>query len=35
MFYGLAEFEITDPDGYVLCLSQLLENVEDLPAPSG
>src|SRR5262245_18602381 len=23
MFYGLAEFEITDPDGYVLCVSQL------------
>src|SRR6185436_9384828 len=25
MPYGLAEFEITDPDGYVLCLSQFLE----------
>ncbi len=24
MFYGLAEFEIIDPDGYVICLSQLL-----------
>src|SRR6185503_19380751 len=22
MPYGLAEFEITDPDGYVICLSQ-------------
>jgi catechol 2,3-dioxygenase-like lactoylglutathione lyase family enzyme len=34
MFYGLAEFEITDPDGYVLCLSQHLENADDLPAPT-
>jgi catechol 2,3-dioxygenase-like lactoylglutathione lyase family enzyme len=34
MFYGLAEFEITDPDGYVLCLSQLLEGDSDLPTPS-
>lgn len=34
MFYGLAEFEITDPDGYVLCLSQLLEDDSDLPTPS-
>lgn len=33
MFYGLAEFEITDPDGYVICLSQLLEDASDLPAP--
>ena len=31
MFYGLAEFEITDPDGYVICLSQLLEDAGDLP----
>ena len=35
MFYGLAEFEITDPDGYVLCLSQNLEDASDLPAPVG
>jgi uncharacterized glyoxalase superfamily protein PhnB len=34
MFYGLAEFEITDPDGYVICLSQLLEDASDLPAPA-
>ncbi len=34
MFYGLAEFEITDPDGYVICLSQKLENAEDLPTPA-
>jgi hypothetical protein len=34
MFYGLAEFEITDPDGYVLCLGQLLEDDSDLPTPS-
>jgi hypothetical protein len=33
MLYGLAEFEITDPDGYVVCLSQLLDDAEDLPAP--
>jgi uncharacterized glyoxalase superfamily protein PhnB len=33
MFYGLAEFEITDPDGYSICLSQLLENADDLPTP--
>ena len=33
MFYGLAEFEITDPDGYVVCLSQLLEEAGDLPTP--
>jgi uncharacterized glyoxalase superfamily protein PhnB len=33
MFYGLAEFEVTDPDGYVLCLSQELEDGSDLPMP--
>jgi catechol 2,3-dioxygenase-like lactoylglutathione lyase family enzyme len=33
MFYGVAEFEITDPDGYVLCLSQVLADASDLPAP--
>ncbi len=33
MFYGTAEFEITDPDGYVLCLSQPLEDASDLPTP--
>jgi uncharacterized glyoxalase superfamily protein PhnB len=33
MFYGLAEFEITDPDGYVICLSQSLEDASDLPTP--
>ena len=33
MFYGLAEFEITDPDGYVLCLSEELSDMEDLPVP--
>jgi len=35
MFYGLAEFEITDPDGYILCLSQQLEDANDLPTPAG
>jgi catechol 2,3-dioxygenase-like lactoylglutathione lyase family enzyme len=34
MFYGLAEFEITDPDGYVICLGQELENADDLPTPT-
>src|SRR3954452_19486475 len=34
MFYGPAEFEITDPDGYVLCLSQVLEDASDLPTPA-
>ncbi|MBI2815252.1 MAG: hypothetical protein HYX71_13330 [Opitutae bacterium] len=33
MPYGLAEFEITDPDGYVICLSQQLEDADDLPRP--
>ena len=33
MPYGLAEFELTDPDGYVICLSQLLEDASDLPTP--
>jgi hypothetical protein len=35
MPYGLAEFEITDPDGYVICLSQQLEDADDLPRPAG
>jgi uncharacterized glyoxalase superfamily protein PhnB len=34
MFYGLAEFEITDPSGYVICLSQELADMNDLPAPN-
>lgn len=34
MPYGLAEFEITDPDGHVVCLSQLLEDAGDLPTPT-
>ena len=34
MPYGLAEFEITDPDGYILCLSQELEDASDLPKPA-
>ena len=34
MFYGMAEFEITDPDGYVICLGQLLEDASDLPTPA-
>ena len=34
MFYGLSEFEITDPDDYVICLSQLIPDASDLPAPN-
>jgi hypothetical protein len=33
MPYGLAEFEITDPDGYVLCIGQALDDADDLPTP--
>lgn len=33
MPYGLAEFEIKDPDGYIICLSQHLEDTSDLPTP--
>lgn len=33
MPYGLAEFEITDPDGHVICLSQAVDEAMDLPAP--
>lgn len=33
MFYGLAEFEISDPDGYIVCLSQQLADASDLPSP--
>jgi hypothetical protein len=34
MAYGLSEFEVTDPEGYVICLSQLLEDASDLPTPA-
>ena len=33
MPYGLAEFEIVDSDGYVLCLSQAVPDAADLPRP--
>jgi uncharacterized glyoxalase superfamily protein PhnB len=33
MFYGLAEFEISDPDGYVICFGQFLEDADNLPSP--
>jgi uncharacterized glyoxalase superfamily protein PhnB len=33
MFYGIVEFEIRDPDGYVLCLAEELEDAQDLPTP--
>jgi catechol 2,3-dioxygenase-like lactoylglutathione lyase family enzyme len=34
-FYGMAEFEVVDPDGYVICIAQELGPDEglDLPAP--
>lgn len=32
-FYGLAEFEIADPDGHVICLSEELADSDDLPTP--
>jgi hypothetical protein len=35
MAYGLCEFEIADPDGYVLCLCAKLEDDRDLPTPEG
>ena len=35
MFYGMSEFEITDPDGYVICLGQFLEETDDSPSPEG
>ncbi len=35
MPYGLTEFEIVDPDGYVICLSQLLDDTSDLPTAAG
>ena len=34
MPYGLAEFEITDPDGNVICMGQNLDDAGDLPVPS-
>ncbi|MCY2934314.1 MAG: hypothetical protein NT172_09165 [Planctomycetota bacterium] len=33
MFYGMTEFEITDPDGYVICLGQFLEETDGIPMP--
>jgi uncharacterized glyoxalase superfamily protein PhnB len=33
MFYGLAEFEIKDPDGYAICLAEELADSLDLPTP--
>jgi len=34
MFYGLAEFEVTDPDGYSVCVSAEAADAEDLPRPA-
>jgi uncharacterized glyoxalase superfamily protein PhnB len=32
MFYGDAEFDVRDPDGYLLCLSEYLTDASDIPA---
>lgn len=34
MFYGDAEFDVRDPDGYILCVSQVLAHASDLPSPA-
>lgn len=34
MFYGQAEFEITDPDGYGVCIAEPLTEMNDLPLPA-
>ena len=34
MFYGDAEFDVQDPDGYVLCFSQVLPDASDLSSPA-
>lgn len=34
MPYGDAEFDVRDPDGYVLCFSQVLAEASDLPGPT-
>ena len=33
MFYGLAEFEIKDPDGYAICLAEEIGDSQDSPTP--
>ncbi len=33
MFYGQAEFELTDPDGYGICIAEPLTEMSDLPTP--
>lgn len=32
-FYGMAEFEVADIDGYNLCLAEDLDDLSDLPLP--
>jgi uncharacterized glyoxalase superfamily protein PhnB len=32
MFYGDAEFDVRDPDGYVLCVSEFLSDASDIAA---
>ena len=34
MFYGLVEFDLRDPDGYVLCFSQEIPDAADIPSPA-
>jgi catechol 2,3-dioxygenase-like lactoylglutathione lyase family enzyme len=33
MPYCDAEFDVRDPDGYIICFSQMLEDASDLPSP--
>ena len=33
MPYCDAEFDVRDPDGYIICFSQMLEDSSDLPTP--
>jgi hypothetical protein len=33
MPYCDAEFDVRDPDGYIICFSQMLEDSSDLPSP--
>jgi hypothetical protein len=33
MPYGMIEFDIVDPDSYIICLGGELENADDIPTP--
>jgi uncharacterized glyoxalase superfamily protein PhnB len=34
MFYGLCEFDVADPNGYVLCLSGEVQDTSGIPSPA-